>query len=75
MLRAKFGGVSQLIIAHRLETIADSDLIVVMDAGRAVEVGSPGELLRRNGVFAALVDATGPEGSKVLRAMVESSDH
>lgn len=43
-----------------------------MDAGKAVEVGSPRELLERNGVFAALVDATGPEGSMALRAMVDS---
>lgn len=73
MLRAKFGNISQLVIAHRLDSIiCDSDVIVVMDAGKAVEVGSPRELLERNGVFAALVDATGPEGSMALRAMVDS---
>jgi len=42
-----------------------------MDAGRAVEIGSPNKLLDQNGVFSELVDATGPEGSKALRAMVE----
>jgi ABC-type multidrug transport system fused ATPase/permease subunit len=72
MLRVKFGAVTQLVIAHRLDTICDSDLIVVMDAGRAVEVGSPQELLEREGgVFAALVDATGAEGSMALRAMIQ----
>ena len=34
-----------LTIAHRLETIADYDLIVVMDDGRLGEVGSPYALL------------------------------
>lgn len=35
-----------LTIAHRLETIADYDLIVVMDDGKIGEVGSPFELLQ-----------------------------
>ena len=45
--------------------------IIVMDKGRAVEIGSPKELLDQNGVFAELVDAIGPEGSRALRAMVQ----
>jgi len=32
-------------VAHRLRTIADSDMIVVVDAGAVVEVGKPFELL------------------------------
>jgi ABC-type multidrug transport system fused ATPase/permease subunit len=71
MLRVKFGQITQLVIAHRLDTICDSDLIVVMDAGRAVEVGSPQELLKKDdGLFTALVDATGPDGSMALRNMI-----
>lgn len=70
MLRAKFGKITQLVIAHRLDTICDSDVVVVMDAGKAVEVGSPRELLEIHGVFAALVDSTGPEGSTALRTMM-----
>jgi hypothetical protein len=46
-----------------------------MDAGRAVEVGSPRDLLEKeNGVFAALVDATGPEGSMALRTMIKQAN-
>jgi ABC-type multidrug transport system fused ATPase/permease subunit len=75
MLRLKFGTITQLVIAHRLDTICDSDMIVVMDAGRAVEVGSPIDLLEKeNGVFAALVDATGPEGSMALRTMINQAN-
>lgn len=73
MLKTNFSDTTQIVVAHRLNTIMDSDVIVVMDAGLAVEVGPPRELLERNGVFAALVDATGPEGSKALRAMVVSA--
>lgn len=69
LLRSRFKGTTQLTVAHRLNTIMDYDLILVMDQGRAVEMGPPGELLEKNGVFAELVDATGAEGSKALRAM------
>jgi len=40
--------------------------------GNAAEIGSPKELLDQQGVFAELVDATGPEGSKALRALAKS---
>ncbi|MFD3665233.1 ABC transporter ATP-binding protein [Streptomyces sp. NPDC058659] len=42
-----------LVIAHRLETIADADTVVMLDNGSIVEHGSPSELLARNGKFAA----------------------
>jgi ABC-type multidrug transport system fused ATPase/permease subunit len=73
MLRTKFSDTTQITVAHRLNTIMDFDQIIVMDKGKAVEVGSPIELLEREGEFAALVDATGPEGAKALRAMALSS--
>lgn len=47
VLREELAGATTVTVAHRLATIMDSDLIVVMDAGRVVEVGEPGELLRR----------------------------
>ncbi|KAK6832127.1 hypothetical protein RU639_002940 [Aspergillus parasiticus] len=37
-----------LVIAHRLKTIADSDMVLVMDDGMIVESGSPKELLHRD---------------------------
>ncbi|TQM32411.1 ABC transporter ATP-binding protein [Nocardia bhagyanarayanae] len=43
-----------LVIAHRLETVADADTVVVLENGSIVERGRPAELLARNGKFAAL---------------------
>jgi ABC-type multidrug transport system fused ATPase/permease subunit len=75
MLRTRFKETTLLTIAHRLHTIMDYELVLVMDAGRAVEFGSPSELLqKKGGTFAELVDATGPEGSKALRAMVQTDE-
>lgn len=45
-------GKTVLAIAHRLSTIAEMDRIVVMDAGRIVEMGSHAELLAQNGLYA-----------------------
>lgn len=42
-----------LIIAHRLETVADADTVVMLEGGEIVERGRPAELLARNGKFAA----------------------
>jgi ATP-binding cassette subfamily C protein CydCD len=44
-----------LVIAHRLATVRDADRIVVLDAGRVVEIGEHDSLLARGGLYARLV--------------------
>ncbi|MFC5835232.1 ABC transporter ATP-binding protein [Nonomuraea insulae] len=42
-----------LVIAHRLETVADADTVVMLENGSIVERGKPAELLAQDGKFAA----------------------
>ncbi|MFN2462505.1 MAG: ABC transporter ATP-binding protein [Candidatus Dormibacteria bacterium] len=53
-LAAALRGRTSLVIAHRLSTILESDQIVVLDAGRVVDVGTHVELVRKSGVYAHL---------------------
>lgn len=45
-----------VVIAHRLSTIQNADRIVVVEAGRIIEVGSHNELIANNGLYKRLID-------------------
>jgi len=53
-LRKIRGNRTTLIVAHRLSTIVDADLILLLDGGRIIERGTHQQLLAHNGIYAAL---------------------
>ncbi|OYV51107.1 MAG: ABC transporter permease [Acidocella sp. 20-58-15] len=50
-------GRTTVVVAHRLSTVKDADMIVVMANGKAIEQGTHAELLAAEGAFARLVRA------------------
>ena len=69
-LRERFLNCTVITIAHRLKTVIDYDSIMVVDKGVCAECGAPEVLLAQKGMFAAMVEATGPEEAQVLRQLV-----
>ncbi|MFI6811475.1 peptidase domain-containing ABC transporter [Nonomuraea sp. NPDC050328] len=51
---------TRIVIAHRLSTVRDADLIVVIDKGRIVERGTHRQLVALGGHYAALVNGQAP---------------
>lgn len=50
-------GRTTIIIAHRLSTVKNADVIAVVDGERIMELGSHRELMEKNGVYAQLCRA------------------
>lgn len=50
-------GRTSIVIAHRLATIKKADKIIVMDAGKIVEIGTHQELLKKDGYYRGLYEA------------------
>ncbi|OAA66421.1 multidrug resistance-associated protein 1 [Akanthomyces lecanii RCEF 1005] len=55
----KFQNKTILTVAHRINTIADSDYIVVLEQGRALEIDTPQALVEKGGLFRDLVVEAG----------------
>ncbi|GLT68257.1 hypothetical protein SLA2020_405060 [Shorea laevis] len=70
-IREEFKSCTMFIIAHRLNTIIDSDRILVLDAGQVLEYDTPEELLLNEGsAFSKMVQSTGPTNAQYLCSLV-----
>jgi ABC-type multidrug transport system fused ATPase/permease subunit len=67
MIRENFKEATVLTIAHRLNTIMDSDRVLVLDDGEIVEYDTPEVLLgKKDGYFKAMIDKSHEAKSDVL---------
>ena len=57
LLATEFSECTMIVIAHRLQTVLDSDSILVLDNGRVIEEGSPTILLQTDSHLKALVES------------------
>jgi subfamily B ATP-binding cassette protein MsbA len=47
-------GRTTIVVAHRLSTVQNADMLIVMDQGRIVETGKHNQLVKKNGLYARL---------------------
>jgi len=78
-IRKAFKDCTVLTIAHRLNTIMDSDFVLVLDKGKVVEYDSPVDLLQQKGQFYSMVQATGAASAiyleKIARGEISVLQH
>lgn len=72
-LMETFSHVTVITIAHRLETILNHDVVIVMGKGKILEAGSPGRLLRNKGEFASMLNAASVDTSGIRRCSSSTS--
>jgi ABC-type multidrug transport system fused ATPase/permease subunit len=53
-----------LVVSHRLRFVSTADAVVVIDRGRIVETGAPGELAARDGPYQRLLVADDTDGAR-----------
>jgi ABC-type multidrug transport system fused ATPase/permease subunit len=73
-VRDLFKDATIISIAHRLKTIIDNDVVMVMDQGQILEFDSPHNLLQDiHSEFSKLVDETGKANASLLRSMAKEA--
>ena len=67
-IRSKFRSCTTLTVAHRLQTVMDSDRILVLDAGNVAEFDKPHLLLsKEKSILKDLVEQTGESAEELKR--------
>ena len=67
IIREKFKKTTVITIAHRLNTIADYDKILVIEKGHLAEEGAPHVLIQKKGLFSQMVENTGKNAENIKR--------
>ena len=67
--------VTTFVVAHRLSTIRQADLIVVMDAGKIVETGTHDNLLQKKSAYYSLVQAQKTRQNVETEALQEKAKY
>ena len=66
LIDRRFQGCTMLVIAHRLQTIINSDKVLLIGDGRKLEFGDPAKLMKdERSLFRKLVDRMQSAGKKV----------
>ncbi|XP_075979217.1 putative multidrug resistance-associated protein lethal(2)03659 [Anticarsia gemmatalis] len=77
-IRKHFADCTVLTVAHRLHTVADSDRVIVIEAGQIIEFGHPHQLLKNDeGHFSSMVKELGQASEHSLRELAANAykDH
>jgi len=76
-LRALRASQTTLLVSHRVSTARHADRIVVLDAGKIVELGSHQELLAAGGIYADLerIQREGTDGNTDAAAIEQEGAH
>ena len=67
IIRKNFAETTVITIAHRLNTIADYDKILVMKQGEIVEQGAPWKLIEKKGLFYEMVQSSGKNSEAIKK--------
>ena len=57
-------GKTTILIAHRISTIQNADMIMVLEDGKAAEVGNHNSLMELNGIYKSMFDKQQLEAAK-----------
>ncbi|KAL4446518.1 hypothetical protein ABPG74_001259 [Tetrahymena malaccensis] len=73
-IKERFEKSTVITVAHRLNTIADYDMVLVMDKGRVIESGDPYILLQQEAsFFKAMVNHTGKKNAAIIMDIAKQS--